>query len=88
MSATIEISLPDSLVKALGANPAELPRKTLEALAVQSYRAGKLSHAQVGEILGLDRWQADAFLKSAQAHRPWESEEFASDLDKLRSLGK
>ena len=88
MSATIEISLPDTLVKALGTNPIELPRKTLEALAAQSYRSGKITHAQVAEILGLDRWQTDAFLKSAQASRSSESEEFTADLTRLRSISK
>ncbi len=86
MPANFEISLPDSLVKALDASVAELPRKTLEAIVAQSYRAGKISHLQVGEALGLDRWQTDAFLKLAQAHRPREGDEYAGDLEKLRNL--
>ena len=88
MSATIEINLPDALVKALGASPAELSRKTLEALVAQSYREGKITHAQVGEILGLDRWETDGFLKGAQAHRSWENVEFAADLKRLRELSE
>jgi hypothetical protein len=86
MSATIEISLPDALVKALGNKTAELPRQTLEAVVAQSYRAGKITHAQAGEALGLDRWQTDAFLKNAQAHRSGENEEFEADLARLRGL--
>jgi hypothetical protein len=69
MAAVIEISLPDALVRALGTVPAELPRKTLEALAAQAYRSGKVTHAQVAEILGYDRFQTDAFLKTSDAHR-------------------
>ncbi len=88
MSATVEISLPDSLIKALGDNAAELPRKALEALTAQFYRDGKISHAQVGEALGLDRWQTDAFLKNSQAYRSWENEEFKADLATLRNLSK
>jgi hypothetical protein len=88
MAATIEISLPDTLVKALGVDPSDLSRQTLEALIIQSYRAGRITHAQVAEMLSLDRWQTDAFLKSSQAHRDWESEEFASDLDRLRNITK
>ena len=86
MSATFEISLNDTLVKALGEEPEELPRKTMEAVVAQSYRAGKITHAQVGEILDLDRWQTDAFLNNAQASRPWENEEFATDLQTIREL--
>lgn len=88
MTATIEISLPEALVKALGAEPSELPRRTLEAVVIQAYRSGQLSHAQVAESLGFDRWQTDAFLKNAQACRPWEPEEFAADLRALRNVGK
>ncbi|PYI80661.1 MAG: hypothetical protein DME26_21120 [Verrucomicrobia bacterium] len=88
MSATIKISLPDALVKALGADPTGLSRRAIEALVAQAYRAGKITHAEAGEILGLDRWQTDAFLKSAQAHRPGEVGEFAADLALLRRMGK
>lgn len=88
MSATIEVNLPDALVKALGANTAELSRKALEALVAQSYRDGKLTHAQAGEALGLDRWETDAFLKGARAHRSGENTEFAADLEKLRNISK
>lgn len=86
MSAVIEILLPDALVEAMATTPAELPRKTVEAVVAQSYRAGKITHAQVAEILKLDRWQTDAFLQGAQAHRPWESTEFADDLEALRGI--
>jgi len=88
MAATVEISVPDSLIKALGAKPEELPRQTLEALIVQAYRKGQITHAQVGELLELDRWATDAFLKNAQAFRAQESEEFASDLERLRRISK
>ena len=88
MAAIIEISVPEALVKALGAQPEELPRQTLEALIVQAYRKGQITHAQVGELLDSDRWHTDAFLKNAQAFRGCESEEFASDLERLRRAAK
>ena len=88
MAATIEISVPDALIKALGTAPEELPRQTLEALIVQAYRKGQVTHAQVGELLDLDRWQTDRFLKNAQAFRTHESEEFSSDLERLRKISK
>ncbi len=88
MAATVEISVPDTLIKALGAQPDELPRQTLEALIVQAFRKGQLTHAQVGEILELNRFETDGFLKNAQAFRSRESEEFASDLENLRRISK
>jgi len=88
MAATVEISVPDTLLKALGAEPAELPRQTLEALIVQAFRKGQLTHAQVGELLELNRFETDGFLKNAQAFRVREGEEFASDLESLRRISK
>jgi hypothetical protein len=85
MAATIEISVPDKLMEILG-DFGDLSQRAVEALVAQAYRAGKITHAQAGEILGLDRWQTDAFLKIEQAHRPCEAEEFASDLAQLRGL--
>ena len=88
MAATVEISVPDALLKALGAKPEELPRQTLEALIVQAFRKGQINHAQVGELLELNRFETDGFLKNAQAFRFCESEEFASDLESLRRIAK
>src|SRR6185436_15682804 len=88
MATTVEISVPDTLLKAIGAEPTELPRQTLEALIVQAFRKGQITHAQVGELLELNRFETDAFLKEAQAFRLCESEEFASDLESLRRIAK
>ena len=88
MAATFEISVPDTLVKALGAEPDELPRQTLEALIVQAFRKGQITHAQVGELLELNRFETDGFLKNAQVFRLSESEEFSSDLESLRRIAK
>jgi hypothetical protein len=86
MSATIEISVPDELARAIGATPSNLPRRAFEALVSEAYRAGRITHAQVGKMLELDRWQTDAFLKEARAFRACESEDFAGDLATLQSL--
>ena len=86
MTATIELSVPDELVKAIGASPSDLPRRAFEAMVSEAYRAGQISHAQAGEMLGLDRWQTDAFLKGSQAFRACENTEFTGDLATLRSL--
>ncbi len=88
MAATFEISVPDTLVRALGAEPDELPRQTLEALIVQAFRKGQITHAQVGELLELTRFETDGFLKNAQAFRLSEGEEFSSDLESLRRIAK
>jgi hypothetical protein len=86
ISATFEISVPDELVKAMGAVASDLPRRAFEALVSEAYRGGRITHAQAGKMLGLDRWQTDAFLKEARAFREGEGEDFAGDLETLRRL--
>ncbi len=48
----------------------ELPRKTLEALAIESYRKGVLSRGQVSELLGISFHETEAFLKVRNACSP------------------
>jgi hypothetical protein len=86
MAATVEISVPDTLVKTLGAQPEELPRQTLEALILQAFRKGQINHALVAELLDLNRFATDGFLKEAQAFRTREGEEFAENLERLRRI--
>lgn len=88
MAAMIQVAVPDAVVRALGANSSELSRRALEALVAECYRAGRITHAEAGEALGLDRWETDAFLRKAQAFRAGEAEEFAEDLKALRSIAK
>jgi hypothetical protein len=38
-------------------------RHVLEDVAIEGYRTGRLSHRQFGQMLGLDYWQSEAFLK-------------------------
>jgi hypothetical protein len=86
MPATVEISVPDELVRAIGATPADLPRRAFEALVSEAYRSESITHTQVSNMLELDRWRTDAFLKEARAFRACESEDFAADLAALRNL--
>src|SRR5439155_15143797 len=54
----ITVHLPDDL-----AQHPEPGREALEALVIEGYRAGKLSHYQASQFLGLSRFEFDAFLK-------------------------
>jgi hypothetical protein len=48
----ILIELPEEIVQKLEATWGNVPQKTLEALAIEAYRAGVLSSAQVQQIDG------------------------------------
>ena len=84
MAARIELKLPDALTRALGGNNAELPRRILEAATFQQYAAGKITHAEVAEILGISRWETDALLKTRDVYPPGFDQEFENDLKELR----
>lgn len=61
MSTTLE--LPDLAKEQLGESPQALTRALLEKAVVESYRAGKISHGKVGELLGLSWHETEAFLR-------------------------
>jgi DnaJ-domain-containing protein 1 len=48
-----------------------MSRELLEAYAADAYRNEKLTRYEVGQLLGLDRWQAEEFLVRHQAQRPF-----------------
>ena len=63
MSLTVTIELPVELERALRASERDLGVAAKEALAVSLFRQGKLSHAELGGALNLDRFETDALLK-------------------------
>lgn len=66
MSLTVTIDLPAELERTLRASERDLCATAKEALAVSLFRQGKLTHAELGGALGLDRFETDALLKRHQ----------------------
>ena len=63
----ITIGLPEELTEALSRTGSDLSRAALEALATEAYRERKISHTQLGQLLGFEtRMEVDAFLKDPQ----------------------
>ena len=59
----VTVELPDQVARQWGGTPEAVGRHVVEDAAIEGYRAGRLSHRQVGEILGLDYWQTETFLR-------------------------
>lgn len=55
--------MPDQVARQWGETPDAVSRHVMEDAAIEGYRAGRLSHRQVGETLGLDYWQTVTFLR-------------------------
>ena len=87
---TLTLRLPDVLARRLQDGWDDLPRRALEALAADGYRAGLLSAREVQEALGLtSRWETDAFLERAGALLAYDAADLADDRQALRdALGE
>ena len=86
---TIELELPPGIEKHLESEwNGQIPRKILEAIAVEGYRQEVLSHAQVAQLLDLNRWETDAFLKERGAYLHYDSDDYRNDQSQLDGLLK
>ncbi|MBL9179995.1 MAG: UPF0175 family protein [Verrucomicrobiaceae bacterium] len=82
----LEIHIPDSLRDSLQRGVPDLTHAALEGVAVEGYRNGALSMAQVRELLGLpSRWEAQNFLASRGAWPSYDEAAVASELAPLPS---
>ena len=59
----VTVKLPENVARAFGETTADISRHLLESAAIEGYRAGNLSHRQVGAMLGLDYWTTESFLQ-------------------------
>jgi predicted HTH domain antitoxin len=79
----ITVELPDDI-----ARHADPGREALEALAIEGYRSGKLTHHQAARLLGMNRFEFDGFLKDRQIYdHAYSVEDLERDLADLDKLG-
>lgn len=82
----VTIELPDEYIQRLEPDLANLSQHILETLVVEAYKAQRLTSAEVGRILNLDRFQVDAFLKQHQAYLHYTIADFNQDLQTLQQI--
>ena len=81
------IDLPEDIVRTLESEWGDLSKHTVETLAVEGYRSGLLSRAQVRRMLGFEtRMQVDEFMKKAGVYLDYTGGDFAQDLQTIREL--
>jgi predicted HTH domain antitoxin len=77
----ISIQVPDAVADRLRGSWQDLSRQALEALAVEAYRQGILTSAEVQDLLGIgSRYELDGFLKQAGAYLQYTVEDLEDDL--------
>lgn len=63
-----------------------LPRRSLEAVALEAYRAGVLTEFEVQRMLNLaSRWEVETFLKRENAYLEYSEAELEDDVAAIRA---
>ncbi len=83
MQVTIEV--PEAVGRLLG-TPAERPRRVRDAVVAEAYRDGALTRGQVGEILGMDFYETEAWLRRKQLPCGYDVDDLAQDRQALARL--
>jgi predicted HTH domain antitoxin len=83
---TVQWDIPVAIEQKLQGAWGNLSRPVLEATAVEAYRQGILSRHQVGELLNMNFWQTEAFLKAHGANLHYSEEELIEDQQNLSRL--
>ena len=78
----IKVELPDDI-----ARRPDPGREALEALAVEGYRSGALTHYQASQLLGLSRFEFDGLLKGRNIYdHAYDAEALEQDMETMRQL--
>ena len=78
MSLNVYLDLPPALEDRLRRESASLDADVKEAFVLELFRRGRLSHYELSQALGLDRYETDAYLKRRAI---WEGSLTMSELE-------
>lgn len=77
----VAIELPEDIGEGLRARWKDLPRHTLEALALEGYRSGVLTESQVCRLLGFrTRMEANSFLRDHGVYYDYSPSEIDEEI--------
>ena len=82
----VTVEMPDEIARQWGETPDVVGRRVLRDATVEGYRAGRLSHRQVGEILSLDYWETEALLKERGAAVNYSISDLEADAATLERI--
>jgi len=81
MPLTVTLDLPPDVEQKLRAETPDLNTDVKEAYALELFRRGRLSHFELSQVLGLDRFETDGYLKR---HNVFEGSLTMEDLEEQR----
>jgi predicted HTH domain antitoxin len=83
----VAIEIPDDIGHALATQAGGASRAVLEAVAVEGYRSGAITTAQVQQMLGLrSRWETESFLRRVEAYHDYTMEDLERDVTAIRDV--
>jgi hypothetical protein len=84
----LTVEIPDDLAGQLNAAGGDLSRRALEALALEGYKSGHITKAEVRRLLGFSTpYELDGFLKAHEAWADYTLEDLHREIEDLQSLG-
>ena len=84
----VTLYIPDEVAERLTAAGKDLSRRALEALALEEYKAGRLTEAQLRQLLGFKtRDELDGFLKSHEVWLNYTVEDLERERAALKRMG-
>ncbi|HLJ45607.1 MAG TPA: UPF0175 family protein [Bryobacteraceae bacterium] len=84
----VTVHIPDDLAGPLKAAAGDLSRRALEGLALEEFKSGHLTKAQLRRLLGFEtRYELDGFLKAHGILMSVTAEDVRRDVQTLQRLG-
>jgi len=84
----LTVQIPDDLAVRLSAASGDLSRRALEALALEEYKIGHLTEAELQHLLGFGtRYKLDGFLKEHGVWIDYTLDDFHREVESLERLG-
>ena len=84
----LTLHIPDDVAQRLSASRSDLSRRALEAFSLEEYKAGRLTEAQLQQLLGFQTRDAlDGFLKAHEVWLNYTIDDLERERAALRRLG-
>ena len=85
----VAIEIPDEVARQLAAVSGDVSRAVLEAVAIEGYRSGAITPAQVQQMLGLrSRRETEALLRRAEAFHDYTMDDLERDIATVREASR
>ena len=83
----VTLRIPDALAPQLAPEGGDLARVALESLALEALRSGRITEAELRQMLGLARVALDGFLKTHGIYQEYTLADFEQERWALKELG-